>query len=406
MPVAYDTAKNLGGTTVVAIIGVGYVGQHLVDIFSSSFDVIGYDVSAARVETLRFENVQPERIVFSNEERDLEAASHFLISVPTTLKHSGEVDLSHVRSAVKVVERYAKKGSIVMIESTVAIGTTRMLLQRMARSRGIYAGMSPERIDPGRVTPPVRLIPKVVSGLEDIVPGSLAAISQLYGTVFETVVPVSKPEVAEMTKLYENCQRTITIAYANEMADACYEFGVDPFEVAQTAASKPFGYLPVYPSLGIGGHCIPVNPVYFMSTCSLPILDKAYERMVTRPSRIASQLLAALFNQPHRVYDAANKPRLLVAGLGFKTGQSDLSNSPGLQLLRYIQYSGKVDVMFCDPLVHQSTVPDVPKMDDSLWTFANLKTFDAIVVAVKQPGLDYDVLGCLEGVRVELWQRN
>lgn len=245
----------------------------------------------------------------------------------------------------------------------------------------------------------------MVSGLDDIVPGSLNAIQRLYETVFDTVIPVRKPEVAEMSKLYENCQRTIAIAYANEMADACYGLGIDPFEVAHTAATKPFGYLPMYPSLGIGGHCIPVNPIYFMSTCNLPLLQQAHERMMTRPSRIASQLLTSILEENHRKHGANHRPSLLVVGVGFKAGQSDLSNSPGLQLLNFMRHSGEVDLMFCDPLVSQDAIPEVPRLQESLWKLEVLGNFNAIVVAVKQPPLDYDVLTDLAGVRVEIWQR-
>lgn len=238
-----------------------------------------------------------------------------------------------------------------------------------------------------------------------MVPGSLDAIAQLYETVFDTVVPVSKPEVAEMSKLYENCQRTIAIAYANEMADACYKLGIDPFEVAHTAASKPFGYLPMYPSLGIGGHCIPVNPVYFMSTCNLPLLQQAHERMMARPSRIASQLLTSILDESHRTHGATHRPKVLVVGVGFKAGQSDLSHSPGLQLLNFLRSSGEVDLMFCDPLVSQNSISEVPKLEESLWKPEVLESFNAIVVAVKQPQLNYDMLRNLTGVRVEVWQR-
>lgn len=219
------------------------------------------------------------------------------------------------------------------------------------------------------------------------------------------MVPVRKPEVAEMSKLYENCQRTIAIAYANEMADACYGLDIDPFEVAHTAATKPFGYLPMYPSLGIGGHCIPVNPIYFMSTCNLPLLQQAHQRMMTRPSRIASQLLTLILEKTHRKKDATHRPSLLVAGVGFKAGQSDLSNSPGLQLLNFMRHSGELDIMFCDPLVGQSAIPDVPRLEESLWKKEVLGTFDAIVVAVRQPSLDYNVLTDLADVRVEIWQQ-
>ncbi|KAH7348875.1 hypothetical protein BKA65DRAFT_584738 [Rhexocercosporidium sp. MPI-PUGE-AT-0058] len=388
---------------VLAVIGVGYVGEHLVYSFASSFNIVGYDVSSARLENLRSGNRQPERIRFTNDVEDLRHASHFLISVPTTLRKDGSVDLSHIEDALELVERYARRGSIVVIESTVAIGTTRRLLEPLARSRGIFAGMSPERIDPGRVSPPTNSIPKVVSALDDVVPGSLDALTKLYECVFDTVVPVSKPEVAEMAKLYENCQRTIAIAYANEMADACLPLGIDPFEVAKTAATKPFGYLPVFPSLGIGGHCIPVNPTYFMSTCKLPLLQQAHERMSTRPSRIASRLLRSLLDDNGKLGDTSRRPRVLVVGLGFKAGQSDLVNSPGIQLLNFIRSSEKVELMFCDPLVDQAAIPGIPKLKDAAWRPEILEGFSAIVVSVKQPGLDYSILEGIQGVKIDIW---
>lgn len=318
------------GHTVVAIIGVGYVGEHLMEVFSSAFSIIGYDVSASRIENLRLKHSEKSHVKFTTNEEDLQVASHFLICVPTLLGLKGNVDSSHVRSAVTMLDRYVSDTSIVVIESTVAVGMTRELLGPLAKSRRVFAGMSPEvreiskakhadqeliprqRIDPGRVDPPPRSIPKVVSGLDDVVQGSLTAITRLYENVFDTVVPVRKPEVAEMSKLYENCQRTIAIAYANEMADACKDLGIDPFEVAQTSATKPFGYLPMYPSLGIGGHCIPVNPVYFMSTCKLPLLKQAHGWMMTRPSRIANQLLTSVLEESHQRHGPAHRPSVLV----------------------------------------------------------------------------------------------
>lgn len=208
-----------------------------------------------------------------------------------------------------------------------------------------------------------------------------------------------------MTKLYENCQRTIAIAYANEMSDACQGLGIDPYEVARTAASKPFGYLPMYPSLGIGGHCIPVNPIYFMSTCNLPLLHQAHEKMMSRPSRIASQLLTTMLEESHQKHGSTHRPSLLVVGVGFKPGQADLSHSPGLQLLNYMRQSGEVDLMFCDPLVDQEAIPQVPKLEKKRWKLDVLGSFDAIVVAAKQPGLDYRLLENLADVRIEIWNQ-
>jgi len=189
-------------------------------------------------------------------------------------------------------------------------------------------------------------------------PGSLEQIARLYSRVFDTVIKVTKPEVAEMAKLYENCQRMIAIAYANEMADACIPLGIDPFEVAAAAATKPFGYLPITPSAGVGGHCIPVNPLYLLSNFDFPLLKAATDMMSQRPAQVAHRLMQSVreervvFTEPYNF-----RPRVLIIGMGFKPGQSHVTNSPGLSLASVLAGSGKVDVMFVDPLVGQAAVP-------------------------------------------------
>lgn len=283
-------------------------------------------------------------------------------------------------------------------------------------------------MDPGRVEPPVSTIPKIISGLEDIVPGSIASITKLYSAVFEKVIPVSRPEVAEMTKLYENCQRMMCIAYANEMADACIPFGIDPYEVCEAAATKPFGYMPFYPSAGVGGHCIPVNPYYLLSNSEFPLLKAATEKMWDRPAELArrtSESLEAASQEAARqelarVSIAENKkpalqrraksdssvglPSVLVVGIGFKRGQSTLSNSPGLDLARRLAESHKVNVYFADPLVDQGALPTVPKLAKDEWTHDRLKTFNSIIVTVRQDGLNFDILDQLkDSVRIEWW---
>jgi nucleotide sugar dehydrogenase len=236
-------------------------------------------------------------------------------------------------------------------------------------------------------------IPKVISGLEDVVPGSLAAITRLYGPVFQKLVQVSRPEVAEMMKLYENCQRMMCIAFANEMADACRQKGIDPFEVSGAAATKPFGYMPFMPSLGVGGHCIPVNPYYLLANNDFPLLKAATEKMWARPTEIARRALDT----------AGCNARILVVGIGFKRGQSVLSNSPGLELLKALSMSQDVNVMFADALVKQAAVPQVPRLDDCDWNKETLETFDMIIVSFKQTGMDFGVLETLEGVKIEMW---
>ncbi|KAI0846246.1 nucleotide sugar dehydrogenase [Daldinia vernicosa] len=426
---------------VVAVIGCGYVGTQLIGSFSSHYDVLGFDVSKEQLRRLEEEfGGEGSRVSFTLDPRNLSRATHFLISVPTLLKADKTIDTSYVRSALTNVWKYARPGSTVVIESSVAIGMTRQLLGPLAKEKGFFAGMSPERIDPGRTDPPMHVIPKVISGLDDVVPGSLAAITRLYSRVFDSIVPVSTPETAEMTKLYENCQRMIAITYANEMADACIGHGIDPYEVCRAASTKPFGYTPFTPGLGVGGHCIPVNPYYLMANSSFPLLKMATETTWQRPEKIGQRVLDALFREaPHNTstQTSANseslhlskesdfkhvertettsrisrsekssslfRPRVLVVGVGFKAGQSHLSNSPGLKLIQTLADSGRVDVMFADALVKQTAIPHIPRLDMSDWNKSSLEGFDMIIIAFKQKDMDFKVLDEVQNVRVEMW---
>lgn len=211
---------------------------------------------------------------------------------------------------------------------------------------------------------------------------------------------MSSPEVAEMTKLYENCQRMVCAAYVNEMADACNALGIDAWEVSQAAASKPFGYLPFMPGPGIGGHCIPVNPYYLLSTCAMPILHHATETSWRRPAIIASRLMEALIWKNDQSSSGSPEMRclrILVVGVGFKRGQGVLSNSPGAAIITALLSDWDVYVEFADPLVSADALSYVPKMNtDADWNEAYLGAFDGVVVAVDQVGLDMAVLDRLQ----------
>ncbi|KAG6093454.1 hypothetical protein E4U30_004310 [Claviceps sp. LM220 group G6] len=383
----------------VAVIGVGYVGQHLVEVFSREYQVIGYDVSQARLDQVKRVFSSDARVQFTTSPKELRHATHFLIAVPTLLLPDKRIDSSYLRSALRTVAGNAVTGSTIVIESSVAVGMTRELLGPLAVEQGFYAGMSPERVDPGRTSPAAHVIPKIVSGLDDLVPRSLETIRQLYSRVFDNVVSVSTPEVAEMTKLYENCQRMVCIAYANEMADACISHGIDPFEVCRAASTKPFGYIPFVPGAGVGGHCIPVNPHYLLSNNNFPILKAASARMSRRPSEIANRIVSKLHD---RITPDA-QPSVLVVGIGFKPGQSHLANSPGLELAKCLVLTGKVNVVWADPLVPQSSVPQITRLSDSEWSEASLDSrFGLIAVVLRQDGLDFSVLKRLQNSEVEM----
>ncbi|OJJ78605.1 nucleotide sugar dehydrogenase [Aspergillus glaucus CBS 516.65] len=386
---------------VVAVIGVGYVGSHLVEAFAKFYEVIAFDISKRRVEqiTQQFQEL-PVRI--TSNAPDLALADAFLISVPTSLNHDKTINTTAIEKAVQTVTEHARHGVTVVMESSVSVGMTRRLLGPLIATKNVKVGMSPERVDPGRQFPAFQAIPKIISGIE---PSSLDAVQMLYEPVFDQLVPVSSLEVAEMTKLYENCQRMVCAAYTNEMADACVSLGINGWEVSKAAASKPFGYLPFQPGPGVGGHCIPVNPYYLLKTCDMPILQQATESSVRRPLEIVDRLMR--FLECKR--DAKRGQRrmsdrntcVLVVGVAFKKGQNVLYNSPGVAAIKYLLRRHHVDVKFADPLVNQEALPYVPRLETPAnWNKEYLEEFDGILVAIDQVGLDMDLLNSLDGVVV------
>ncbi len=255
--------------------------------------------------------------------------------------------------------------------------------------------MSPERVDPGRVSPTLIEIPKVISGLSV---RALEAISEIYSQVFQTVVPVSQPEVAEMTKLYENCYRMVNIAYVNEIADACSAHGIDANEVIDAAATKPFGFQAFRSGLGVGGHCIPVNPYYLLVNNELPILEYASSKMWARPAKLASELHEQTVNRlKSRGGTRERGPRVLIVGVAFKPGQSAISCSPGLMFARAMEELGCDALMYHDPLVPQHDAEFMGRLDGAQFTREKIEAnFDLVAVCMRQTGVDFGVLEGLE----------
>ena len=384
----------------VCVIGVGFVGESLLSTFGRVFDCIGFDTSKNRINKLKLEGSfdhLPKNIQLTADATHLARGTHFLIAVPTPVRDDRSVNLDFVVSAIRNVLHHAKKGSSIVIESTVPIGTTREFL---GPSRHLFnCGMSPERIDPGRITPTNDKIPKIVSGLTQ---KALSHISYIYSQVFETIVEVSKPETAEMTKLFENCYRMVNIAYANEMSDACRPHAIDPNEVVKAASTKPFGYQPFWPGLGVGGHCIPVNPYYLFTNNRMPLLEKATNAMQQRPHRMAIRFHQRCTRRlpqsdsgdpPSPLPEPVVPPRILIVGVAFKPGQSEVSGSPAVTFAKELLDIGCERLAFYDPLVDGTKVRGLEKLHKRKWNRAYLNSeFDGIAVCVQQHGIDFKVL--------------
>jgi len=273
---------QLGTATYdIAIVGAGYVGVPLAQVFAEAGRrVVLVEASAQRVEKLRrgesyIEDVSSETLTTLVADRGLGATTDYdilrdvdaiLIALPTPLSRQREPDLSIVLDAGAEIGKRLRAGHLVVLESTTYPGTTRdELLPVLERESGLVAGrdfhlaFSPERVDPGRIDWTTKTVPKVVGGIDQ---ASTDAAAALYGSAVDTVHRVTSPEAAELTKLLENIFRSVNIALVNELAQLCDRMGIDIWEVVDAAATKPFGFMPFQPGPGLGGHCIPIDPFY------------------------------------------------------------------------------------------------------------------------------------------------
>src|SRR5574340_450232 len=280
-----------GAELKVGIIGCGYVGLPLALRFAEAgHKVTGFDTDAGKVKLLNsgksyIEHIQQTKIQQYVNSRHFSATNDFtslgqmddhIICVPTPLNEYREPDLSYVEETVKSIQPHLCKGQMVVLESTTYPGTTEELVLPILEKSGLrcpiaagpendnialdfWLAFSPEREDPGNKQFGLAQIPKVVGGLN---PPSGRAAQALYAQVVARVVPVSSTRAAEMAKLLENIFRCVNIALVNELKLLCLRMGVDVWEVIEAASSKPFGFMPFYPGPGLGGHCIPIDPLY------------------------------------------------------------------------------------------------------------------------------------------------
>jgi UDP-N-acetyl-D-glucosamine dehydrogenase len=392
----------------VAIIGLGYVGLPLAVVFAEAgYRVIGIDIDASKVDTINQgqssiedipdERIAPlvrsERLTATTDYSVLQVCDAVSICVPTPLRKTRDPDVSYIIETARQITHYIHPGMLIVLESTTYPGTTTEIIlphlsenhEHLRVGEDFFVCFSPERVDPGRSDWTTVNTPKVMGGTT---PTCLEAGCALYGSAIETVVPVASTEAAEMVKLLENTFRSVNIGLVNEVLLMCDRLGLDAWEVIEAAATKPFGFMKFTPGPGLGGHCIPIDPLYL----SWKLKTLNYN---ARFIELASEINASM---PHycvqKVQDALNDEgkalrgsHVLVLGVAYKKDVSDTRESPALDILHLLHEKG-ARTSYHDPLVSSIAYEDMV-MESVADLDAALQACDCCIIVTDHSSYDW-----------------
>lgn len=402
--------KITGRTAQVGIVGLGYVGLPLAVAFAQAgFRVIGVDVTASKVDCLNrgqsyIEDVPDEvlrplvadgKLTASTNYAALQAVDTISICVPTPLRKTKDPDISYIISATDSIAQYGGgHGKLIVLESTTYPGTTEeIILPRLTSNgdevgRDFFLAFSPERIDPGRKDYTVFTTPKVIGGLT---PACTEIAVALYATIVQQPVPVSSPAAAEMVKLLENTFRAVNIGLVNEMALMCDKLGLNVWEIVEAAATKPYGFMPFYPGPGLGGHCIPIDPLYLswkLRTLNYTarFIELASEVNGSMPEYVVGKIADGLNDDGKAVRGS----QILVLGVAYKPNVSDMRESPALDIIHLLQGKG-AKVVYHDPFVPDLSHEGILLQSQPL-TADLLRGADCVVIVTNHREVDYGLV--------------
>jgi UDP-N-acetyl-D-glucosamine dehydrogenase len=407
----------------VAVLGLGYVGLPLAVVFAEAgFEVLGIDPAEGKVQAINrgesyIQDVPTEQVQRLVQAGKLKASSDFSrlreidavsICVPTPLRKTGDPDLSFIMSAAEQLAQYVHPGMVVVLESTTYPGTTReLILPKLSAESGLEVGkdffvaFSPERVDPGRSDWTTINTPKVLGGMT---PACLEAAVAWYCQALEKVVPVSSVEVAEMAKLLENTFRMINVGLVNELALMCDRLGVDVWEVIDAAATKPFGFMKFLPGPGLGGHCIPIDPLYLSwklrsLNYTARFIELASDINTSMPRFVVTKVQDALNNQRKPI----NGSKILVLGAAYKANIDDLRESPALDVIGLLKQKG-AEVCYHDPYIPRISHDEWGEMTSVPDLAAVLPQMDCVVIITNHACFDYPAI--LDASRLIIDTRN
>jgi UDP-N-acetyl-D-glucosamine dehydrogenase len=390
----------------VVVVGIGYVGLPLVAEFArEGFRVTGLDYDTRKVELLNqgesyirdvpigdlAPHVKSGLLDATAEPSVLREADAVVVCVPTPLNKTKDPDMRFIVDAAEQIAKHQHPGMLIVLESTTYPGTTTELLVPKLTENGfvlgkdVFVAFSPERVDPANEVYKTRNTPKVLGGAT---PACLEVAKVLYSHIIDTLVPVSSTETAEMVKLLENTFRAVNIGLANEIAIMSRKLGVNPFEVIRAAATKPFGFMPFFPGPGLGGHCIPVDPLYLSWKLKalkgqarfIELADSINSGM---PSYVVERVASALNDYGRSLKGA----KVLIYGVAYKKNVNDVRESPAFEIIEELEHKGAV-VAFTDPFVPSIELPRGEVQGVS----PEFGAYDVVVVVTDHDSLDRERL--------------
>ena len=398
-----------GKRATVGVMGLGYVGLPLAVTFAEEgFGVVGFDVDPQKVEEINAGKSYIDDVPDGDVSRATQAGlltattdmarlaepDVICICVPTPLRKTRDPDMSFVTQAVEAIAKALRAGQLVILESTTYPGTTEELIAPTLTAQGlilgenVFVGASPERVDPGQGRWTIKNTPKIVGGMTATCQELCLA---LYAATVDTVVPVGRPTAAELTKLYENTFRAVNIGLANEMAHICHHLGLDAWEIVDAAATKPFGFMPFYPGPGIGGHCIPVDPLYLTwklrsKNVQSRFIDLADEFNRSMPEYVVTRAMHLLNEQQLSVRGA----EVFVLGVAYKKNVSDVRESPALDVIQRLQGLG-AKISYHDPHVPELKVGETVLRSDEL-SEKTLKKAALVLILAAHDAFDCEII--------------
>ena len=410
-------------TAKMAVLGLGYVGLPLAVVFGDAgFNVIGIDPDQKKVDSLNkgvsyipdvptadvARLVESGKLIATTDFSVLKDVDAVSICVPTPLRKTGDPDMSYIDSATSELAKYVHTGMVIVLESTTYPGTTREVIQPMLTEKsGLTVGedlflcFSPERVDPGREDFTTINTPKVLGGITE---ACTEVANAWYSGAIKTVVPVSSTEAAEMAKLLENTFRMINIGLVNELAIMCDRLGVDVWEVIEAAATKPFGFMKFTPGPGLGGHCIPIDPLYLSwkmkaVNYNARFIELASEINTGMPRYVVAKVQDALNEHSKSIKGS----KILVIGAAYKPDIDDLRESPALDVIGLLAEKG-ADVEYHDPYCPSLHTHEGALMTSVPDMLAAAEKADCAVIITNHKVYDYAAL--LEKAKLIVDTRN